>query len=339
LVLKNSDPNNPNSHPNYPNESIRCIRMSFVDWDRVYMLNIVGKRKIFYTFSALLIGAGIFSIAFWGLHFGIDFKGGSLIEIEFARIAPDVQAVKVNLVGLNLGDAAVQPIGEKSLIIRMKDLDENAHQQVLQSLKLMGDSEEKKFDSVGPVVGEELKSRAYLAIITVLFLIVIYIAFAFRKVSRPVASWKYGVAAIIALFHDVFIPTGIFSVLGHYLGVEIDLLFVTGLLTILGFSVHDTIVVFDRIRENLRKGAGKSFEETVNVSINQTITRSINTSLTVFLALLAIYIFGGASIKYFALLLMLGVFFGTYSSIFVASSILVTWEAWRQKRIAQRLTR
>ncbi|MFH1385722.1 MAG: protein translocase subunit SecF [Patescibacteria group bacterium] len=303
------------------------------------MLNVVGKRKIFYTFSALLIGAGIFSIAFWGLHFGIDFRGGSLIEVEFFQARPEVKTVKDNLVGLNLGDVAIQPTGERGLMIRLKDLDETTHQQVLQSLNSLGELEEKKFDSIGPVVGEELKSRAYLAIITVLFLIVIYIAFAFRKVSRPVASWKYGLAAIIALFHDIFIPTGIFSILGHYLGVEIDLLFVTGLLTILGFSVHDTIVVFDRIRENLRKGVGSNFEDTVNISVNQTITRSINTSLAVFLALLAIFIFGGESVQYFSLLLIIGVFFGTYSSIFVASSLLVSWEAWRQKRIVRKLER
>ncbi|MBU4142485.1 protein translocase subunit SecF [Patescibacteria group bacterium] len=301
------------------------------------MLNVVGKRKYFYTFSILLIGAGIGSVIFWGLHFGIDFTGGSLIEVEFSQNRPEVKVVKDNLAGLNLGDAAVQPTGEQGLMIRLKDLDEAAHQRVWQSLKSLGSLEEKKFDSVGPVVGEELKSRAYLAIIAVLFLIVIYIAFAFRKVSRPVASWKYGLAAIIALFHDIFIPTGIFSILGHYLGVEIDLLFVTGLLTILGFSVHDTIVVFDRIRENLRKGIGQNFEDTVNISINQTMTRSINTSLTVFLTLLAIFIFGGESVKYFSLLLMIGIFFGTYSSIFVASSLLVSWEAWRQKRIAKRL--
>jgi len=303
------------------------------------MLNIVAKRKIFYTFSILLIGAGIFSILFWGLHFGIDFKGGSLIEVEFLQSRPEIQAVKDNLSGLNLGDVAVQPAGDKGFLLRLKDLDEAAHQQVLQSLNSLGAVEEKKFDSVGPVVGEELKGRAYLAIVTVLFLIVIYIAFAFRKVSRPVASWKYGLAAIIALFHDIFIPTGIFSILGHYLGVEIDLLFVTGLLTILGFSVHDTIVVFDRIRENLRKSVGDKFEDTVNISINQTITRSINTSLTVFLTLSAIFIFGGESVKYFSLLLMIGVFFGTYSSIFVASSLLVTWELWRQKRIVKKLAR
>lgn len=303
------------------------------------MINVVGHRKIFYTFSVILIAAGIFSVIFWGLHFGIDFRGGSLLEVEFAQVRPEAQAVKDKIASLDLGDASVQPTSEKGLIVRMKDLDETAHQQVLDALSSLGAFEEKKFDSVGPVVGEELKSRAYLAIIAVLFLIVIYIAYAFRKVSRPVASWKYGLAAIIALFHDIFIPTGVFSALGHYLSVEIDLLFVTGLLTILGFSVHDTIVVFDRIRENLRKGVGDNFQDTVNISINQTMTRSINTSLTVFLTLLAIFIFGGESVKYFSLLLMIGVFFGTYSSIFVASSLLVTWELWRQKRIAKRLAR
>lgn len=303
------------------------------------MINVVGKRRIFYGFSLALIGAGIFSIIFWGLNFGIDFKGGSLIEIDWATSRPENTTVKDKLVSLNLGDVSLQPTAANGMILRLKDISEDTHQKILDALKSMGPFEETRFDSVGPVIGQELKSRAYSAIAMVLFLIIIYIAFAFRKVSRPVASWKYGVAAVIALFHDVFIPTGIFSILGHYFGVEIDLLFVTGLLTILGFSVHDTIVVFDRIRENLRKGTGKSFEETVNISINQTITRSINTSLTVFLTLLAIYIFGGASIKYFALLLLIGIFFGTYSSIFVASSLLVSWEAWRQKKIAKRIAR
>jgi len=303
------------------------------------MVNIVGKRKIFYTFSILLNTAAILSILFWGLHFGIDFRGGSLIEVEFLAQRPEVSQVKEVVSSLGLGDVSVQPSGDKVLMLRLKDLDETNHQQVLRSLESLGQLEEKRFDSIGPVIGEELKSRSYLAIFMVLVLIICYIAFAFRKVSRPVASWKYGVAAIVALVHDVFIPTGIFSILGHYLGAEIDLLFVTGLLTILGFSVHDTIVVFDRIRENLRKGVAKTFEETVNISINQTLVRSINTSLSVFLALLAIFIFGGASIKYFALLLLIGVSFGTYSSIFVASPILVSWELWRQKKIAKKLAR
>lgn len=301
------------------------------------MIDVVGKRKIFYGLSAVLIGAGIFSMVFWGLRFGIDFTGGSLIEVDFLSSRPELGVIKSNLAVLNLGEAAVQPVGEKGALIRMKDLDELNHQKVLAALNAVSPLEEKRFDSVGPIIGQELKQRAYLAILMVLILIIVYIAIAFRKVARPVASWKYGIAAVVALFHDVFIPTGVFSFLGHKFGAEIDLLFVTGLLTILGFSVHDTIVVFDRIRENSRKGLGKNFEETVNISINQTITRSINTSLTVFLTLLAIYLFGGESIRYFALLLMLGVFFGTYSSIFVASSLLVSWEAWRQRRVAKKM--
>lgn len=303
------------------------------------MLNIVSKRKIFYGFSLALIGAGLFSIGFWGLPFGIDFTGGSLIEVEFLAERPQLQTIQEKLAALDLGQILVQPTGEQGVLVRLKDIDEVNHQRVLKALRSVGELEEKRFDSIGPVIGAELKRRAYWAISVVLILIVAYIAFVFRKVSRPVASWKYGVAAVIALFHDVSIPTGIFSILGHYFGAEIDLLFVTGLLTILGFSVHDTIVVFDRIRENLRRGVGKGFEETLNISINQTITRSINTSLTVLLTLLAIYIFGGVSTRYFALLLMLGIFFGTYSSIFVASSLLVSWEAWRQKRIRQKLVR
>ncbi len=303
------------------------------------MLDIVGKRKIFYTFSLVFIGAGVLGLILWGLHFGIDFRGGSLIEVEWIGDRPTISVVKENFAKLNLGEVSLQPTGEKGLMLRFKDVNETDHQKILNLFKELGVVEEKRFDSVGPVIGQELKSRDYSAILLVLILIIIYIALAFRKISRPVASWKYGVAAVIALFHDIFIATGIFSILGYFLGVEIDLLFVTGLLTILGFSVHDTIVVFDRIRENLRKGVGRSFEETVNLSINQTISRSINTSLTTFLTLLAIFLFGGESIKYFALLLMIGIFFGTYSSIFVASSLLVTWENWRQKRISQKLAR
>jgi len=303
------------------------------------MINVVGHRRIFYTFSLLLILASIFSIGWWKLNFGIDFRGGSLMEIEFLTQRPETKLIKDALNQLNLGEVFVQPTGEKSLILRLKNLDEAAHQQILEKLKETGEMEEKRFDSIGPVIGEELKQRAYQAILVVLFLIIIYIALAFRKISRPVASWRYGMAAVIALFHDVFIPTGLFAVLGHFYGVEIDLLFVTGLLTILGFSVHDTIVVFDRIRENLRKGVGRSFEETANISINQTISRSVSTSLTVFLTLLAIFIFGGATTKFFALLLLVGIFFGTYSSIFVASSLLVSNEAWRQKKIAKKLKR
>jgi len=295
-------------------------------------MNIIKHRKIYYIISGTLILASISSIIVWRLNLGMDFKGGSLIEIQFQDQRPNTAKIKESLKDLNLGDINVQPTGSKGVILRTKDLDETTHQIVLEKIKNLGKFEEKRFDSIGPVIGEELKYRAFYAIAAVLVMIVIYIAWAFRKVSRPIASWKYGICALIALFHDTFIPTGVFVVLGHFKGMEIDLLFVTGLLTVLGFSVHDTIVVFDRIRENLKKGAGHNFEDTVNLSVKQTFIRSINTSLTVFLTLLAIYIFGGETIKNFALLLMIGILFGTYSSIFIASPLLVSWENYRQKK-------
>ncbi|MDP1709551.1 MAG: protein translocase subunit SecF [Candidatus Komeilibacteria bacterium] len=191
---------------------------------------------------------------------------------------------------------------------------------------------EDQFESIGPTVGKELLRRSIYSILAVLSAIIIYIAWAFRKVSQPVSSWKYGVAAVIALTHDVVIPCGIFAVLGHFWGVEIDILFITALLTMLGFSVHDTIVVFDRTRENLARARHQgSFEETVNQSVNETIRRSINTSMTAFLALLAMYLFGGDSVKYFVLALMMGIIFGTYSSIFIASPLLVVWNNWSHR--------
>lgn len=191
---------------------------------------------------------------------------------------------------------------------------------------------EDSFESIGPTVGNELKQRSIYALAAVLIAIIFYIAWAFRKVSQPVASWKYGVVAVVALLHDVIVPAGVFAVLGHYGGVEIDVLFVTALLTILGFSVHDTIVVFDRTRENLARRSNGSFEDVVNTSVNQTIRRSINTSATAFLALLAMYLFGGEPIKHFVLALMIGIAIGTYSSIFIASPLLVVWNNWSRRQ-------
>lgn len=293
---------------------------------------IIKYRRIFLSISAALVVLSIAALAIWGLRLGIDFKGGSLFEARFLAGRPDKSVLAEALGPLDLGTVTIQPIGEDSVLIRAKDIDEQKHQEVLKALKEKAPEqklEEESFESIGPAIGQELKKRALWAIALVLIMIVLYIAYAFRKVSRPVSSWRYGVAALIALAHDVIIPTGIFAILGHFLGKEADLLFVTALLTILGFSVHDTIVVFDRIRENLRRGAGRDFQETVGLSVAQTLTRSISTSFTVLLTLLAIYFFGGASIKDFSLILILGIFFGTYSSIFIASPILVEWEKWR----------
>ncbi len=296
---------------------------------------IVAYRKITYAISGILFILGIAALLLWGLKLGIDFTGGSLMELEFVHARPTTEELQQKIAVLDIGSVQMQQTGERGLFLRMKDIDEATHQKLLQALGERDPNAgfvEKRFDSIGPTIGGELKRRAIYALLLVILMIVLYIAFVFRKVSRPVASWKYGLVAIVALLHDVIIPIGFFAYLGHFQGVEIDALFITAVLTILGFSVHDTIVVFDRIRENLRRGKGASFEETVGISINETIVRSINTSLTLFLVLLTLFFFGGHSTKYFSLALIIGTVFGTYSSICIASPLLVTWERWKARR-------
>lgn len=273
----------------------------------------------------------------FGLKLGIDFTGGSLLEVIFVGERPSLETIHKGLKPLGLGQVILQPTGERGIFIRTKDISEEAHQEILNALaggeKREDALQELRFESIGPTIGKELKQKSVYSIFTVLSLIVAYIAWAFRKVSKPVSSWKYGVVAVIALFHDVFIPVGVFSILGHFWGVEMDTLFITALLTVLGFSVHDTIVVFDRIRENLASAKrGEPFDEVVEKSIHQTFGRSLNTSLTVLLSLLAVFFFGGDSVRYFSLALMIGVVFGTYSSIFIASPLLITWHYFNQKK-------
>ena len=293
---------------------------------------IIKYRKIWYAFSLLIIIASLFSIFKFGLKQGIDFTGGALLEVEYAA-KPDVIAIKQKIEGLSLGNAVVQPSGEKNIIIRTRDLSEGEHQKVLSAVLSFGEGKEIRFDSIGPVIGKELKKKSVTAMILVIVMIILYIAFAFRKVSQPVNSFYYGLMAVAALIHDVTLPAGVFAALGHYYGVEVDTLFVTALLTVLGFSVHDTIVVFDRIRENLKNNGSKNnFETVVGASVKQTIGRSINTSLTVILVLLAIFFLGGESTKYFSLALLIGVAIGTYSSIFLASPLLVTLQKFKSRR-------
>ena len=225
--------------------------------------------------------------------------------------------------------------GLDSMILRFQESDEATHQVILGALEKMPEAqaglEEVRFEAIGPSIGQELRSKAFWLMIFVLVVVIIYIGFAFQKVSKPVASWKYGVTAIIALFHDILITVGVFALLGKFYGVEINTSFVVALLTVLGYSVNDTIVVFDRTRENLPKSA-TSFAETVNTSLNQTFVRSINTVITTLLALLAVLFFGGDSVRDFVLALIVGIFCGAYSSIFVASPLLVVWERWQQRR-------
>ncbi|MDO8600915.1 MAG: protein translocase subunit SecF [bacterium] len=299
-------------------------------------MRIIPNRKLFYIFSGILVGGGFVMFLIFGLRLGIDFTGGSLLEIEFVGERPSLGEIHERLSPLGLGQVIAQPTGERGMFIRTKDISEETHQEILGALAGSETEEEVlrelRFESIGPTIGKELKRKSVYSIFTVLVLIILYIAWAFRKVSKPVSSWKYGVVAIVALFHDVGIPLGVFSVLGLW-GVEVDTLFITALLTVLGFSVHDTIVVFDRIRENLASAKrGELFEDMVERSIHQTFGRSLNTSLTVLLSLLAVFFFGGESVRYFSLALMIGVVFGTYSSIFIASPLLVTWHYFSQRK-------
>lgn len=293
---------------------------------------VVTYRKFFYFLSTILILGSIVAVVAWGFRLGIDFKGGSILEVEYSQGRPSAEQVIASLAPLKF-DASVRPTGDKAYLIRMKDISPAEKTTLLSTLNTFGTTTEKRFDSIGPVLGAEALRKALLSIVLVILAIVLFISYAFRKVSQPVSSWKYGVVAVIALIHDVVIPTGVFVALGHFAGYEIDTLFITALLVVLGFSVHDTIVVFDRVRENLAHASGKKpFEQIVGESISQTFTRSINTSLTTLLALVVLYFVGGESTEHFSLALIIGIFAGTYSSVFIGSPLLVTIEKWQAKR-------
>jgi preprotein translocase subunit SecF len=336
----------------------------------MYKLKIIAKRNTWFTISGILVGLSLIALVSFGLNLGIDFTGGSLLEVQFASgTRPDVEKVRADLNALEIKSLVVQPTDRNGLILRFQEVDEDTHQNIISKLKELSNNtsnnstedndntnlkkpaisvestdesdisinnieiqtskgvgvEELRFESVGPAIGQELRHKSIYAMIIVLLSIIAYVAWAFRKVSKPVVSWKYGVASILALFHDIIIVLGLFAVLGRYMDVEINTAFVAAILMVLGYSVNDTIVVFDRVRENLPK-SDSDFDSTVNSSLNQTITRSINTSVTTLLVLLSIILLGGDSIHYFAVALFTGAFVGTYSSIFLASPLLVLFE-------------
>lgn len=295
---------------------------------------IVNHRKIFYSISVILLVCSVFSVLFWGLKPSTDFTGGSLLDISFVGNKPTAREVGEVLTGLNFGDASIRSSGG-GFILRLKEISQVEKDSIIKRLSLDGkySPEEKTFSTIGPILGNEAIHKAWISVVLVLLAIVLFITFAFRKVSRPISSWIYGVVTVLALIHDVIIPTGVFSILGHFWGFEVDTLFVTALLVILGFSVHDTIVVFDRVRENLHKnedyGGKKDFQTIVGESINETFTRSVNTSLTTLLAVLALYVLGPETVRNFALTLLIGITIGTYSSIFIGSTLLVTINSWK----------
>ncbi len=295
---------------------------------------VVKHRSLFYAFSIILVIASIVALTVWGLRLGIDFTGGTLVNVSYEGTRPSQETLAQSLSSID-DNASIRPSGDDSYIIRMRPVSQEEKGVVMNviSINNTASTSVNAFDSIGPVLGAEAVRKAGVSIILVILAIVLYITFAFRKVSDPVQSWKYGLTAIIALAHDVIIPVGVFAVLGQFAGYEFDTLFVTALLVILGFSIHDTIVVFDRIRENLRTSSSrKTFAEIVGDSISQTMVRSINTSMTTLIALVVLYFFGGSSTEHFSLALIIGIAAGTYSSIFVGSSLLVTLEKWQAKR-------
>lgn len=299
-------------------------------------MNIIGLRKVWYTISAVLILPGIIALFMWGLKPGIDFRGGTSIEVQFTNKDVNKNTIKDGLKDLGLKDLNVIPAGQNNFFIKTQTIEQAEHAKITEKLAVIGENKELQFETIGPTVSNDLKTKAIWAVIFASIAIIFYVAYAFKSVPRPANSWRFGVAAIIALVHDLVFVAGLLAILGHFKGYEIDSLFITALLTIMGFSVHDTIVVFDRIRENLRKHPSNSFETNVNNSILQTINRSLNTSLTVLIVLAALYFLGGESLKQFVLTLLVGVAIGTYSSIFNASPILVSWQGWISNRVAKK---
>jgi preprotein translocase subunit SecF len=293
-------------------------------------MDIVGKRYWFFGLSGLVIIPGLIALLVWGLPLSIDFTGGSLLEVSFTGRPPEPAQVVALYESMGIGDAQVQTAGESDLVIRSKPIDEQVEGQVVGELenRFGGPVTVVSFELVGPSVGAEVADRAAMAVGLATIGILGYITYAFRGVSH---APRYGVAAILAMLHDVAVVIGVEAFLGHFLGWEVDSLFLTALLTVIGFSVHDTIVVFDRIRENQSLYRRLDYETLVNHSIVQTLDRSVNTQLTVMLTLLALLLFGGLTTRHFVTVLLVGVFSGTYSSIFNASPVLVVWEnrEWR----------
>ncbi len=294
-------------------------------------MRIIQQRNKFFILSGILVVASLVMLAIWGLKPGIDFRGGVLTEIKFTEQMPNKDDFRKQLQELNLSDLTIQTSGNNKMLVRFISDDDDINTKVQSKIKTTYPKAiVERTSFISSAISQELKSKAIQATIVAIIGIMFYIMWAFRKVSYPVESWKYGFGAIIALAHDIIITLGAFAFLGHQYGVEVNIPFIAALLTILGYSVNDTIVIFDRIRENLNKAeAKKHFEDTVNRSINESMSRSLNTSLTVVVVLLAIIFFGGESIKYFSIALLIGIVAGTYSSIFVASAILV--EFWRKK--------
>ncbi len=290
----------------------------------------VKHRKKFYIFSGITLLASYLLIAVWGFNIGTDFRGGAIAEVYYKGDVPNQAEVERVVGEMGIGNVSVRSSGQNGFIVRTKELSAEEQEGLRQVLSFGGTKEYnlERLNSVGPAIGKELTDKALIAIAVVIAITVLYIAYTFRQISRPVSSWGYGLVAILALIHDITIPAGFAVVLGRYSGMEVDALFISALLSLLGYSINDTIIIFDRIRTNLQENKEKniheSFENTVGKSLSETYGRSINTSLTVFLVLVSLMVFGSASIKFFILTLIIGTIAGAYSSIFLAAPLLVS---------------
>lgn len=284
-------------------------------------IDFLRYKNIYFAFSGTLVAGSIICLIVFSLNLGIDFTGGSIMELSYKDSRPPVGEVREALDEI-VGSTSVQPTDSNGLLVRMKEIDEKTHRHVLEILGEDYQAEELRFESIGPVIGREMSQATVKQILLALVVIVLYVTLAFRGVQKPVRSWQYGMAALVGLFHNVLITAGVFAVLGEFYGVQITIPIVTAFLIILGYSINDTVVLFDRIRENLIKRAGVTFAETINKSLNQSMLRSVSTSLTTLLVLASIFFMGGITLKYFALALIIGIAVGTYASLFLVSSLL-----------------
>jgi preprotein translocase subunit SecF len=293
------------------------------------MWDIVGKRYLWFAISLLIIVPGLLALIAFGFPLAIDFTGGSLLDLQFQGQAPQPADVKELYASLGYADAQVQSTQNNGIQIRTQSMDDTQKEEIEAALRQQfGDFIELSFGTVSATIGGEVVARAAQTVLLAAFAIMLYLWFAFRQVPH---AFRYGVAAIIALLHDVLVTIGAAAIFGKIFGWQVDSLYLTALLTVIGFSVHDTIVVFDRIRENLIRMRGEPFDKVVNFSIIQTLNRSINTQLTVVFTLLALILFGGITIRHFVTIMLIGLLSGTFSSIFNAAQILVVWEykEWR----------
>ncbi len=298
---------------------------------------IIRNKNIFFSITAVVVLAAVVAIFAFGLHLSIDFTGGTLAQIRYDGVRPSHEALTQNLQDAGFTNFSLRETGTDGYTLRAQTItDQQRTNLPAYFSNQSGAAHVEQLSEVGPTIGTELRNKSILAVALVLLCILFFIAFAFRKVSKPVSSWMYGLMAIVGLTHNVIVTTGFFALLGHLTGAQVDSLFVTAVLTVLGFSVHDTIVVFDRTRENLRinheKNRKEAFEETAGRSLNQTFVRSVNTSLTVALTLLVLYFVGPAATRDFSLTLLVGIIAGTYSSIFLATPLLVALEKRRGQK-------